>query len=94
MKRLSTILLLVLVALMVFSIPMSAASPYQTYTYSIDGVARYSPDAYVPLQDLFTAALEKQPTPQYYSADGVHPNENGAKFIAEHYVNAINKIFN
>ena len=51
-------------------------------------------DAYVPLQDLFAAVLENQPAPQYYSADGVHPNENGAKFIAEHYVNAINKILN
>lgn len=57
MKKLSTIILLVLVALMVFSVPMSAASPYQTYTYSIDGIARYSPDAYVPLQVLNSTSL-------------------------------------
>jgi lysophospholipase L1-like esterase len=26
------------------------------------------------------------------TVDGVHPNENGAKFIAEHYARAIKKI--
>ena len=51
-------------------------------------------DAYVPLDELFEEALKHQPTPMYYSADGVHPNENGAKFIAEHYVNAVNEILN
>ncbi len=57
MKKLSTIVLLTLIALMIFSVPMSAASPYQTYTYSIDGEARYSPDAYVPLQVLNSSSL-------------------------------------
>ena len=50
-------------------------------------------DAYIPLHDLFGEALKTQPHPLYYSADGVHPNENGAKFIAEHYAKAIDKIF-
>ena len=49
-------------------------------------------DAYVPLDELFEKAMETQPEPRYYSADGVHPNENGAKFIAEHYALAIDKI--
>ena len=31
-------------------IPVSAASPYQTYTYSISGTALYSPDAYTPMK--------------------------------------------
>ena len=57
MKKFSTIILLVLAAMMIFSVPMAAASPYQTYTYSIDGTARYSPDAYVPLQVLTSASL-------------------------------------
>ena len=51
-------------------------------------------DAYVPLDELFDEALKNQPAPMYYSPDGVHPNENGAKFIAEHYVHAVNKILN
>jgi sugar lactone lactonase YvrE len=29
-----------------------AAAPYQTYTYSINGFALYSPDAYVPIQNM------------------------------------------
>ena len=46
-------------------------------------------DGYVPLNELFAEALKTQPEPKYYSPDGVHPNANGAKFIAEHYFNAI-----
>ena len=49
-------------------------------------------DAYVPLQELFDEAIKTQPAPLYYSNDGVHPNDNGAKFIAEHYAKAIEKI--
>ena len=37
----------------------------------------------------FEDALKAQPEPQYYSADGVHPNANGAEFIGKHYFNAI-----
>ena len=46
-------------------------------------------DAYVPLQELFDEAIKTQPAPYYYSPDGVHPNENGARFIAKHYIDAI-----
>lgn len=49
MKRIRMIVLLVLTAVMlvpVFSVGASASSAYQTYTYSIDGKALYSPDAY------------------------------------------------
>ena len=48
MKKFSVILCLVFVAIMVFALPVSAATPYQTYTYSINGTALYSPDAYSP----------------------------------------------
>lgn len=51
-------------------------------------------DVYVPLDELFSESLTKQPVPMYYSPDGVHPNENGSKFIAEHYAKAIEKILN
>ena len=46
-------------------------------------------DAYVPLDKLFEEALKTQPEPQYYSADGVHPNDNGRAFIGKHYFDAI-----
>ena len=53
--------------------------------------AKYA-DAFVPLDELFDEAMKTQPQPLYYSADGVHPNENGAKFIAKHYAEAMSKL--
>ena len=46
-------------------------------------------DLYIPLDELFNEAMKTQPEPCYYSADGVHPNENGSAFIGEHYAKAI-----
>ena len=47
MKKLTTILLLALVAIMLFgSVTTSASEPYDTYTYSIDGKPLRSPTAY------------------------------------------------
>ncbi len=46
-------------------------------------------DAYIPLDELFAQALKTQPEPKFYSADGVHPNANGAEFIGKHYFEAI-----
>ena len=51
-------------------------------------------DVYIPLDEIFEDAMATQPAPLYYSADGVHPNENGARFIAECYARAVNKLFN
>ena len=51
-------------------------------------------DVYIPLDALFEEAMATQPAPLYYSADGVHPNENGARFIGECYARAVNKLFN
>ncbi|MDY3845864.1 MAG: YIP1 family protein [Eubacteriales bacterium] len=49
-KKLTAIILLTLTAIMVFgTITVSASEPYQTYTYSIDGEALYSPAAYKPI---------------------------------------------
>ena len=50
-------------------------------------------DVFIPLDKIFEEALLTQPEPMYYSNDGVHPNENGAKFIGECYSKAINKLF-
>ena len=58
----------------------------------VDELAAEFADVYVPLNEYFTEALKTQPSPLYYSADGVHPNEEGARFIAEHYKDAINKL--
>ncbi len=46
-------------------------------------------DVYIPLDKHFEEALKTQPEPKYYSGDGVHPNDNGAKFIGERYAEAI-----
>ena len=47
MKKIASILSIVFVMCFLFMIPAGAKS-YQTYTYSLDGFALYSPDAYVP----------------------------------------------
>ena len=57
-------------------------------------LAKEYADAYVPLDELFDEALKVQPEPLYYSPDAVHPNENGARFIAEHYAKAFEKVLN
>ena len=49
-------------------------------------------DVYVPLDELVEEARKTQPEPRFYSGDGVHPNENGARFIGEHYAKAIEKL--
>ncbi len=49
-------------------------------------------DVYVPLDRLFEEALPSQPEPQYYSRDGVHPNENGARFIGKMYAQYVGKL--
>lgn len=55
----------------------------------VRGLADEFADAYVPLDELFAEALKTQPEPQYYSADGVHPNDNGRAFIGKHYFEAV-----
>ena len=49
MKKFSRILTLAACLMLVFGcLPLGAITPYSTYTYSIDGYALMSPDAYVP----------------------------------------------
>ena len=45
-------------------------------------------DVFIPLGEKFDDALATQPAPLYYSADGVHPNENGRAFIGALYAEA------
>ena len=49
-------------------------------------------DVFIPLDEHFEEALKTQPEAHYYSNDGVHPNENGAKFIAKLYADAVDKL--
>ena len=55
----------------------------------IKGLAEKYADVYIPLDEHFAAALKTQPEPLYYSADGVHPNENGRMFIGKIYAEAV-----
>ena len=58
MKKLISVISLLFVLLMVVSvIPVGAAKAYQTYTYSIDGKALYSPDAYTAVKTIDSAAM-------------------------------------
>ena len=49
-------------------------------------------DAFIPLDDYFAQALKNQPEALYYSQDGVHPNENGSRFIGKLYAEAVKPI--
>ena len=52
MKKFLSILCLIFALVMLMAPAVSAAAPYQTYTYSINGFALYSPDAYVPIMNI------------------------------------------
>ena len=59
MKKLTAIICLVFAIMMALSLPMSisAAEPYQTYTYSISGTALGSPSAYTPAKSIDGQAM-------------------------------------
>ena len=50
MKKFTSIICLMFVLVMIFALPASASAPYKTYTYSINGTALYSPEAYNPVK--------------------------------------------
>ena len=55
----------------------------------VRGLAEEFADVFIPLDMHFEAALKTQPEPLYYSADGVHPNDNGRAFIGKIYAEAV-----
>lgn len=57
MKKFISCVCVLFVLLTVFAIPVDAARAYQTYTYSIDGQALYSPDAYTAEKTIDSAAM-------------------------------------
>ena len=54
----------------------------------VDGLADKYADAYIKLDDIMHAD-ENYGKEHYFTKDGVHPNPNGAAFIAKLYVEAI-----
>ena len=52
-------------------------------------LAKEFADVYVDLDVEFAKALPTQPEAKFYSADGVHPNDNGARFIGGLYAEAL-----
>ena len=52
MKKLISVFCLLFVMVTVLALPAGAARTYQTYTYSIDGYALQSPDAYTPIKNI------------------------------------------
>ena len=57
MKKFLSVICLLFALLMVVAIPAGAARTYQTYTYSIEGKALYSPDAYTAQKAIDAAAM-------------------------------------
>ncbi|MDD2417640.1 MAG: SGNH/GDSL hydrolase family protein [Oscillospiraceae bacterium] len=56
-------------------------------------LAREFADIFIPMDGIFAAACIDNP-PEYWAADGVHPTKEGAKFIAENYLDALSKLLN
>ncbi|MBQ7390831.1 MAG: GDSL family lipase [Clostridia bacterium] len=65
----------------------------ETVLPTIRDLAQKYADVYIPLDELFEEAIKIQPHAMYYSDDGVHPNENGARFIGECYAREVQKLF-
>jgi len=57
MKKFTAILCVLFMLVMALSLPVGATTPYQSYTYSIDGKALHSPDAYTPDRTIDAAAM-------------------------------------
>ena len=75
-KRIIAFLFVLVFAIGALSISVSAASPYQTYTYSLSGTALHSPDAYTPIRVIDSAYMGlgktalKNPSDVVVDADG------------------------
>ena len=67
-------------------------TPNEPVKGTVKELAEKYADVYIPLDEYFAEALKTQPEPLYYSADGVHPNENGRMFIGKIYAEAISPL--
>ncbi len=70
MKKITAVICVIFAFIMIMALPVSAGAPYQTYTYSIDGTALYSPDAYIPAKAIDSAYMgldDEEVLNKYYS---------------------------
>ncbi len=87
-NKISAFLLLLLAFVCVFSsISVSAAEPYQTYTYSIDGAVLYSPAAYAPFRS-YDSTMMKLPA-ELQSGDDLEVGPDNRVYIADSAANTI-----
>ncbi|MBQ8818209.1 MAG: YIP1 family protein [Clostridia bacterium] len=57
MKKITAVICVIFAFIMMMALPVSASAPYQTYTYSINGTALHSPDAYNPAKSVDSAYM-------------------------------------
>lgn len=57
MKKITSVICAIFAFIMIMALPAGASAPYQTYTYSINGTALYSPDAYTPAKSVDSAYM-------------------------------------
>ena len=81
-KKIIAVLFALVFAVTAFLIPASAASPYQTYTYSINGAALHSPDAYTPIRVINSEYMGLGEVPLKNPTDLV-VDEKGNEYIAD-----------
>ena len=81
MKKITSIICLIFLLATMLALPISAAAPYQTYTYSIEGKALYSPEAYVPASSINSDYMGLG-TPLKDPAD-IEVDENKNVYIAD-----------
>ena len=70
MKKITAVICVIFAFIMVMALPVSSGAPYQTYTYSINGTALHSPDAYTPAKSIDSAYMgldDEAVLKKYYS---------------------------
>ena len=88
-KRIISLVSVIFVALMLLTLPAGAAKSYQTYTYSIDGKALYSPDAYTAIRAIdssYIGILDKNYSGTQKALDDprdIFVDENDNVYIAD-----------
>ena len=86
MKKIITIVAAVLLLITIAVVPVSAKA-YQTYTYSYDGFALYSPDAYLPITngivDSTTIGLDNLGGVAMKNPSDLEVDEDGNVYIAD-----------
>ena len=80
MKKITSVICIIFAFIMVMALPVGASAPYQTYTYSINGTALHSPEAYTPAKSVDSSYMglgDQEILDRYYS--GVKAEDLAAK---------------